>query len=820
MVTRKIVVRGMVQGIGYRPFAAELAEQLHITGWVRNTDGVVTVLASGSPEQMDELIRRLKEEVPAGGWVERIESKDQPLQQFDDFSIVESLKGQKEKVSLGMGDGVKAAELPLLPADLPTCKSCVRELHEKGNRRFGHPFISCTACGPRYSIIEDIPYDREHITMKKFSLCPECGAEYRRPGNPRRHAQTIACKSCGPKLRFLEIAKAAVVKDEQAISAAVRHLRQGGILAVKDIGGYHLAALPFAEETVQELRRLKGREKKPFAVMFPDVESVRKYCRMDEGEEALLCSAPRPIVLLKKKMDGKYFCRNVCGSSPDVGAMLPCNPVQIMLTEELGPLIMTSANISGGLLITEEEQIIEWLESMHSECLLAVLSHNRPIVTPLDDSIVRMVCGNRQTLRRGRGLVPEPVSFPYRKSVFAAGGDLKACFCYTGDGKAYLSQHLGDLFEESCFQAYQKEVFRMERLFGFRPEGMACDKHPGYRSVHYVTAGNVTDDHDPEGKGGQRGGNIKASAVLQIQHHKAHVASVIAEHDLRGSVLGFAFDGTGYGDDGTVWGSEVFLWDGCEMERKAHLKPLFLIGGDEGAKNADTILYGYLASFSEKTADYILEVLEKRAFFSAERYGIIKKAIGLRLNCVSSTSMGRLFDAVSAFLDICHYDDYEGQAAIELENCAAGTEEVYPLSFGLRQDSRTGRLLMDTEPLFFGMAEALRKKADVPPIARGFLFAVADMIVEISGRLGGEVDLHRPEQEGALHGSLRSRKERTAVALSGGTFLNRILLERVTLRLEELGYGVYRNEQVPPGDGGICLGQAYLAACSLLNPRV
>lgn len=880
MITKKIVIKGMVQGIGYRPFVAELAEGLHITGWVRNTDGIVTVLATGEPEAIAELVRRLKTDAPAGAWVESIDEEECSVQSFERFTIAESekierfeicRKGRRASEESGAERDSEKRKLPaegrtfpLLPADLPTCGRCVREMHDRGNRRYRHPFISCTLCGPRYSILEEIPYDREHISMKTFPLCPECDREYRMQGNVRRHAQTIACKGCGPRLCFTEISfredgNIRSSHDEEAISSAIRHLRMGGTLAVKDIGGYHLAVTPFSEESVQGLRRLKGREKKPFAILFPNAGAVREYCLMNDQEEQLLDSPPRPIVLLKKKAEenakAPAFCESVCGSSPDIGAMLPCNPVQIMLTEALGPLIMTSANGSGELMITENERMFTWMEDARKRLCqdipdrglpfaalqedkegrsslseegkqrihLAVLSHDRPILTPLDDSIVRLVCGKKQTLRRGRGMVPEPMPFPLEREVLAAGGDLKACFCYTGQGKAYLSQHLGDLMEEDCFGAYQRELFRMKELFGFCPEITVCDRHPGYRSVNYFTM------REPV-CGKANGQELRSGGVctpaMQVQHHKAHVASVIAEHDLKGDVLGFAFDGTGYGDDGTVWGSEVFLWDGYRMERRAHLKPVLLIGGEEGAKNADTILYGYMASFSRKTEMILLSALEQQPRFSPERYGIVKRAVGMRLNCVQSSSMGRLFDAVSAFLDICHYNSYEGEAPVELENLAATTEEAYPLSLALQEDDRTGRLLMDTEPLFCGMAEALKSNIPVSSIARGFLYGVADAVVEICeglapGDSAGERFMKSESKAKAAFGNpdkkeqMTGKRKQNRIALSGGTFLNRILLEGVTSRLEALGYAVYRNEQVPPGDGGICLGQAYLAGIAL-----
>ena len=789
MLTKKITIRGLVQGIGYRPFVAETAERCSVTGWVRNTNGIVTILVSGSFQNIGQFLGSLKTSQPEGARVDEIICEDVPVQEFRVFSIIES---EEQK---------NVSDLPFIPADLPTCEDCVRELHDQGNRRYRHPFISCTACGPRYSIIEKLPYDRENISMKKFPLCEACSFEYQKPGDVRRHAQTIACPDCGPKLMYSQIWPAITDTEaddrctdrqlkknnrrqdsigNQALTEALRCLKEGGIVAVKDIGGYHLACTPFSEETVQQLRRLKGREKKPFAVMFPDLEAIKDFCEINTAEEKLLFSAPRPIVLLHKKKDGKHLAENVCGSSPDIGAMLPCNPVQILLTEELGPLIMTSANASGELLILENQKMMDWMEQRKNVCgiPLGILSHDRPILTPLDDSVVRIVSGRTQIFRRARGYVPNPVSLAVNHPIFAAGGDLKASFCYTGCGRAYMSQYLGDLEEEECFLAYQKEMERMQKLFGFSPTYFACDLHPGYWSGKSLKNGNIP-------------------KLYHIQHHEAHAASVIAEHDLTGQILCFAFDGTGYGRDRTIWGSEAFIWNGSRMERFAHLRPVCLIGGNEGAKNADTILYSYLASLPAETRSYPGAHPDLFPWFDDQQCRIVEKAIQCRINTVESSSMGRLFDAVSAILDICHYNSYEGESAIELENLAVTAGSGYPLhikgSVGDRME-----FLGDTEPLFRGIIEAIKRGVPKGEIARGFLTAVSDFICEIC------------EQAETVVENAESRKNVKQIALSGGTFQNRILLEQTICHLEEKGYLVYINEQVPPGDGGICLGQAYL----------
>lgn len=770
---RKYTIKGLVQGIGYRPWVAKLADELNIEGYVRNTGGIVTVVAAGEDDRLDELQRRLSQDVPTGGFVtsideEELQEKDVKLPADHQFKIVES-------------DSDVMANLPLIPADICTCDKCKEELLDPNNRRYLHPFISCTICGPRYSIIERLPYDRDTITMGDFKMCPECEREYTGKLDRRRHAQTIACKECGPKLSFEQVAgdkpaalcKAQTPKAKRLyedlqvqvpqLAAAIDIIAAGGILAVKDIGGYHLACNPFDEKAVAALRTLKHREAKAFAVMFPDVDALKNYCQVNDEEQELLESPARPIVLLNRIYDNtKPLADNVCLTSPQVGVMLPCNPVQILLAEILGPIIMTSGNASGDVLETDDDKMLNWLNDRVAEgdmqgTPIAILSHNRRILRPMDDSVMKVVCGRQQFVRRARGYVPNPISVDISDELFAAGGDLKSSFCFIKNGLAYASQYLGDMESVSCQHFYRDEKAAMEKIFGFKPEAMAVDKHPGYFSRRVGDEAAAREDLQ----------------LTQVQHHKAHVASVIAEHKLIGPVLGFAFDGTGYGDDGSIWGSETFLWDGkSEMTRIAHLKEMKLIGGDEGAKNCDTILTGMLHNNEIPAA--------KEQSMDQQ---LISAAIDNGINTVKSTSMGRLFDAVSALLDICHYNSYEGQAPIELENIAARAQEGYPLHIGVDGD---------TKMLFEDIVYTISNNVDKAQIARGFIDAVADYIVAIAGNHKQELD------------------DKKQVVLSGGTFLNRILLERVITELETQGFNVYIASQLPPGDGGICLGQAYL----------
>lgn len=855
--TYEIIVKGLVQGIGYRPFVARLAEQHGLSGQVQNTAGIVTIKINAQEADFLQFLSELKESAPIGAKVEEITWTVGKPQYFSDFSIGKSA----ERIGVSGEDARRGISgVPYIPADLPTCENCIRELFESKNRRFRHPFISCVNCGPRYSIIEKLPYDRESITMKDFPLCKECEHEYTKKADIRRHAQTIACKECGPRLMFTEIRQSDNKQndnkqnDENVLQRAIECLHSGGIVAIKDIGGYHLACLPGNETAVHILREMKHRQTKPFAVLFRDIESVRQYCEVSRQEAEALNSPPRPIVLLRRKpaMDKEIlkWSDEVCNNSPYIGAMLCCNPVQVLLTDALGELVMTSANASGDLMIIDDEQMRLWMQesingfsnydgnfgfvgknsNIANDIHIGILFHNRKILTPLDDSVVRIVAGKRILVRRARGFVPEPVSCSISQPVFAAGGDLKACFCFSVPGKAYLSQPFGDLEEEAVFLQYQNEVGRMKQLFGFHPKESACDLHPEYRSR--TAALEFHKGYHPPAL------ELECAAknrCYQVQHHQAHVASVIAEHHLSGTVIGVAFDGTGYGTDGSIWGSEFFLWEvqkensserknsrclekdtdcpidresqtsncksiklsGTEqfMKRIGHLKPVRLPGGDAGARNTDGILYAYLASLPKNVQDFYIEKMQDFPWMNAAQFEISQKAAALGVNRIASSSMGRLFDAVSALLGVCHFNSYEGEAPIELEYLAESAKEEYPLSIITCQDA-DDCYAGDTSELFLEIGKAFVQKIPVNQIARGFIRAVSDWIVDMVSKIW----------DNNYIGS-----ESPKVVLSGGTFLNALLLSMVIPALKAKGFCPYINEQVPPSDGGLALGQAYLA---------
>lgn len=700
----KITVTGLVQGIGYRPFILRIANEYGITGSVKNTNGVVEIIACGSETAVTGFLAVVKTTVPEGGSLDKVisENFDDAFFINDGFCIVESTV-TSEKI------------WPVLPADLATCEDCERELFDPNNRRFGHPFISCVKCGPRYTVTEELPYDRKRLVLKKFGLCPECGSEYQNASDRRCFAQTISCKSCGPRL-------------SKPIETAVNDIMAGKILAVKDIGGYHLACL-LRQDIISKLRTLKNRPTKPFAVMFEKVTDIEKYAYVNEQEYELLTSPARPIVLLRLKdvngsLDGS--------TSVYLGAMLPCNPVQLMLVKACGPLIMTSANTSGGLMITDNEMMEKWLSDRIEKCPnelaaddVSVLSHDREILVPLDDSIVRVIRDRVLMVRRARGYVPIPIQADISGSHFAAGGDLKATFAFSVPGTVYMGPTLSDLEDDRCEAFYRSELCRMKTLFGFEPDDAVIDQHPLYKS-----AGIAADIF-----------REKLCSVSKYQHHKAHIASVIAEYGLKGRVLGFAFDGTGYGDDGTIWGSEVFVVEDGQFNRVSHLPELSLMASDEASRNCKA------AAMALTVADNEYTVKPDSLPYSADEYALTEAAIKNKLNRIKTTSAGRYFDAVSSLLGICQYNTYEGEAAQELE-----------------YEAVKGNIL-----------------------AIEFHRKIADFIINTAK----EYNISQ-------------------VALSGGTFLNRVLLEIVIDGLEENGYKVYINKQVSCGDGGLALGQLYL----------
>ena len=732
-MTTRIFITGIVQGVGFRPCCKKAADSLGLSGTARNLGGNAEIIIRCETQVTEIFLRRLVSLLPKEARIDSIEKTPHPEYEGEGFTIIES--------------GADCGYLPEIVADIATCHTCLAQLADPKDRRYRHPFISCAACGPRYSVIKALPYDRPNTLMDKFPLCPQCMAEYTDPADRRLHAQTIACKACGPTLSFYPEGRG------DPIDRAIEVIKKGGVVAVKDIGGYHFVCLPNCGEAVGRLRLLKLRDKKPLAVMFADTDSLKEYALLTPQEEALLEGSARPIVLVEKR---KEFHPAVSSDSRFLGAMLPCNPVQIMLTEALGPLVMTSGNVSGEPIITDNSTMLSLCDK--SPYLDGVLHHDRDIITPLDDSIYYVIGGREHLMRRGRGVAPAAISADLGdKTLFAAGSDLKACFGFYKNGRVILSQHFGDLEDDGCAEAFDKAARHISSLFSIPVDATVCDLHPAYFS-------------------GRLALYIYPHTPLTVQHHHAHIASVMAEHSLE-ECIGFAFDGTGYGEDGTVWGGEALICKGAEYTRFAHLASVPLCGGDAVAKNAAEAAVCYLLAGGNKIPGDLMETAEAE---------IIEAAVRHNINTLPSSSCGRLFDAACAILGLGSYNDYEGQCAVLLENAADKAKKSNTLAYPLNLDYNNG--ILDTVGLIGQIASAKASGADPCSIALGFHLALAEGIVKV-----------------ALAAGI------TDVALSGGTFLNRILLTTATERLTASGFRVYTNQKVPCGDGGLALGQLFIA---------
>ena len=725
VITKRIRIYGIVQGVGFRPLVYHIAGQLGIKGTVRNVGGYVEIIAQSNEKVLDEFLAVLKENKEQRYEITELESVEIVCEKFDGFTIIRS--GEAEEVSV-------------IPPDLPVCPECMRELSDPKDRRYGNPFISCMSCGPRYTVMEDLPYDRDRTSMRDFEMCGACKKEYTSPDSRRFHAQTISCNDCGPYLIYRDNTwkNREELLEKEAFEKTCQVIEAGGIAAVKGIGGYHLVCSPFKEETVNRLRKLKGREEKPFAVMFHSVSQIKEHCFVSEEEQALLESRARPIVLLYMHQD--LMAPSTNKESMYCGAFLPYTPLQIMLTEKLGPLIMTSANISSQPVIREDEKML----ALSSPYLDGILYNKRRIVRSVDDSVARIVDGKPQLTRRSRGYVPYPVFLSRNGGkpeapVFAAGGDLKAAFCLYQRGNAVVSQYFGDLEEHTVMKEYEKSYGDLTRLLKVKPELAVCDLHPNYYSARFTEALGIP--------------------VLKAQHHHAHIASVMAEHGLEERVIGVSFDGTGYGTDGNIWGGEFLVCEGKDFIRAAHVSYFPILGGDQSMRDA------------KKTASCCLLHGGLGDFVRDERKDIIKAALDHRINRVLTSSVGRLFDGAASVLNIAHENRYEGECAGLLEKAAVAAEKNYvkPADLLFPLVEKEDGLELDPMP-FFAEACRLGEKVDSGALALGFHYGLAQAVLNVCSRL-------------------RDRYGSSAVALSGGVFQNGLLTERTIRLLRENGSG-------------------------------
>jgi hydrogenase maturation protein HypF len=747
----KIMVRGTVQGVGFRPFVYRLATEMALNGWVSNSSQGVQIEIEGERSKLDEFRLRLEKEKPPQAAIHSIECTLLDATGSKDFKI---------RVSDELG-----AKTACIPPDLAMCADCLREMLDPSNRRYLYPFTNCTNCGPRFSIINSLPYDRANTSMNRFAMCPECKAEYTNPRDRRFHAQPNACPKCGPRIALWDEAGNTVGKMEEALEQTVEALRAGRIVALKGLGGFQLMVDAENEDAVRRLRECKRREEKPFALMYPSLTAIKLDCKVSEAEAQLLLSSAAPIVLLERlQKNQSAIAASVAPRNPMLGAMLPYTPLHHLLMHALGsPVVATSGNRSNEPICIDEHEAVERLHGIADFFLV----HNRPIVRHVDDSIARVMLGREQVLRRARGYAPMPIrlspstiSHP-PATIFAVGAQLKSAVALSVGSDVFLSQHIGDLETQEACEAFDKVSADLQRLYAARPKCVARDMHPDYYSFKYAEQ--------------------MAATEISVQHHYAHVLSCMAENELDAPALGVAWDGTGLGTDGTIWGGEFLLVDESGFERVAHLRRFRLPGGDTAVREPRRSALGLLHEIFG--GDLLADMLPLQSF-SASELTLLGQMLDRKINVPVTTSAGRLFDAVASMVGLQHRANFEGQAAMELEFVVqAGVDKSYPFEL-----QKNGALVVDWEPMVFKILEDVRRGERAAVISAKFHNTLAEMIVGVAHEVG-----------------------MSRVALSGGCFQNKYLTERTVRRLRGEGFKPYWHQRVPTNDGGIALGQVIAA---------
>ena len=777
-----------MQGVGFRPFVFRLATELGLAGWVNNSPQGVFIEVEGPGAELEKFLLRLETEKPPRSFIQSLEASWLDPAGYTTFEIRPSEIG-----------GNKTA---LILPDIATCPDCLREIFEPQNRRHRYPFTNCTNCGPRFSIIESLPYDRANTSMRTFTMCPQCRAEYDNPRNRRFHAQPNACPDCGP---HLELWRGCVRENtagklphshergHMALLAAAQAIREGKIAAVKGLGGFHLMVNAQDDDAVRRLRERKQREEKPFALMFPSLERVKAECEVSPLEERLLRSPEAPIVLLRRLPSSilhppSSLSCHIAPGNPYLGAVLPYTPLHHLLLVELGfSVVATSGNLSDEPICTDEREAWERLGGIADVFLV----HNRPIVRHLDDSIVRVMLDRELVLRRARGYAPLPITLGSQPStlnpqpILAVGAHLKNAIALSVGSQIFVSQHIGDLETEQAHFAFRRVIADFKNLYEVRLQIIAADLHPDYLSTQFALERRAPPRHESKNAGDQRAGSeTGAPIVTQVQHHIAHVLSCMAENEIAPPALGVSWDGTGYGTDGTIWGGEFFLVTDESIERIAHLRPFRLPGGDKAVKEPRRTAIGLLHEIS---GDAIYEQkLATIAAFSASELATLKTMLAKNLNSPVTTSMGRLFDAVASIINLRQQIRFEGQAAMELEFALDGVEtnEHYNLSLVTCHSS----LVLDWAPMIEAILADVQQGASVGIISARFHNALAEGIVAVAKHAG-----------------------QNRMVLSGGCFQNRYLTERAVRRLQAEGFRPYWHQRVPPNDGGIALGQVVAA---------
>ena len=800
----KTTVRGAVQGVGFRPFVYRLATELRLAGWVSNSAQGVFIEVEGPRPELERFLLRLETERPPRSFIQSLESSWLDALGCTGFEIRASDAGG-EKVAL------------VLP-DIATCPDCLREIFDPANRRHCYPFTNCTNCGPRFSLIEALPYDRANTSMKAFTMCPACQAEYDDPRDRRFHAQPNACPECGPQLELWDKTGKVLNAHDPALRAAAEALRQSQIVAVKGLGGFHLMVAAHDESAVRRLRDRKQREEKPLALMFPTLESVRAVCEICALEERLLRSPEAPIVLLRRRKQSQIsnlrseIFAAVAPNNPYLGVMLPYTPLHHLLVAELGfPVVATSGNLSDEPICTDEREAVERL----GEIADLFLVHDRPIVRHVDDSIVRVMLGRELVLRRARGYAPLPIQSRQkpegrRQNVLGVGAHLKSTIALSVGQQVFISQHIGDLETAQSFETFQRVIRDFERLYDAKPGIIAADLHPNYLSTKFARE-IVAQASPPAGRAGSplpaadgAQGTARPAKYVGVQHHIAHVLSCMAENELEPPVLGVAWDGTGYGTDGTIWGGEFFRVTKESCERVASVHPFRLPGGDKAVREPRRTAIGMLYELRGEQAFVPGELAPLRAFAPSE-LATIKTMLARGLNSPLSSSVGRLFDGVASLAGLYQQVRFEGQAAMALEFALNGFEsdEAYALSVAVCQTAaqpvvrttndlspvtRHPSLVLDWRPTIQAILSDLAGGVSIGAIAAKFHNALAEAVVAVARRVG-----------------------EARVVLTGGCFQNRYLTERTVRRLESEGFRPYWHQRVPPNDGGIALGQVIAA---------
>lgn len=749
-------VSGLVQGVGFRPFVHRLAIRHGLAGWVLNAAGDVQIAVEGAPEEISAFVRGLRSEAPPLARIERLETEARAPSGLERFTILESRNEPDRRQ-------------PVSP-DVALCAACERELFNLANRRYRYPFITCTDCGPRFTVIEAMPYDRERTSMRAFVQCPECQREYRSPSDRRYHSETNSCPACGPRL-WLETADEEPSGEEAAnpIAEAARLLRAGAIVAVRGLGGFHLAVDATDERAVARLRARKHREAKPLAVMVRTLPEARALAPVSPAEADLLTSPERPVVLLRRRCDAR-LAPGIAPGLDTVGVMLAYTPLHHLLLDQVQrPLVMTSGNVSEEPIATDNADARNRLAGIADAFLL----HDREIVSRYDDSVVRLAGTLPVFLRRARGYAPLPVDLPFAspRPLVAVGPHLKNTFTLVHEARAYVSQHIGDLENLETLEHFRATLDAYRRLFRIEPEVAVRDLHPGYLSTRLA-------------------GELGLARTIVVQHHHAHVAAVLAEHGVTEPAVGIAYDGTGYGDDGHVWGAEILVADLVSYQRRAHLRYAPLPGGDLAARRPWRVAAGYLSLEPGARPAFA------RAFegVDAAKQSAVAQQLAAQLNSPLASSMGRLFDAAAAVLGVRQVAYYEGQAAMELE-ALAGDRPAAPLRFPVAETG-DGTWTLDPVPLLVRLGERLARGEPVADLAAAFHESVAAATDELAARV-------------ALAAGLAT------VALSGGCFQNARLLASVRARLEARGLRVLVPRRLGPNDGAVSYGQAAVAAAVL-----